>query len=673
MDGHAGGGGTQVQAADFLKAVQAGDTEAVSAFLNAGNADVNAPVASHKDPKYPSFVTPLQAAVLHSRIEMVRLLIERGADVNAPDEIGQTPLLNALACRSVHLHGRDPGDAIVRLLLDAGADPNRAMDGDSLCPLDWAVMHDDAPMVRLLLHRGAVPKIQPTLNLAEGKGNPEIIALLSEAAGHDLLRAAEEGNAAEVTRLVDTGRPVNLRGDEAVTPLMHAARRGHTSVLADLLDRGANVNDTDEKGSTPLIYAAQNGHTAAVHLLLERGADMTARNQWGQTALVRAGIHTNGNEERPAVRETAALLIERGSPYGIVEAALLGHEERVRYELDRAGTPPDYFDPADPRRTTALIAAALNSHTGIIDLLLDGGADIDRQDAEGHTPLYMAAARRQTPAARLLLRRGADPNARDSSQSTPLHICVMMTVAGRVDFELLTLLLDHGADPNARDSFRMTPLHKAASWCPNPGVAALLLDHGADIEARDGMGHTPLMLAAQHQKRDNVRLLLQRGADPHSQRRRKGLSPETALSAARCVASGEGDPEVAYHIMEAMGPEYALLSAAERGDLEATRALLDAGASATGPFSYPSDREEQDYWGLDTPLVAAAGSGYTGIVRLLLERGAGADTYSLNLAFSCARRKKHEEVARLLEAAGASEEQLQQQVRGRYADTKSPG
>lgn len=100
-----------------------------------------------------------------------------------------------------------------------------------------------------------------------------------------LFGAAEDGDAAEVARLLASGASADVRrtpGGE--TPLMRAAARGHEEVVRVLLDAGADACARRADGFTPLILAVFFGHEGVVRLLVGRGADASARTSLGTTA-----------------------------------------------------------------------------------------------------------------------------------------------------------------------------------------------------------------------------------------------------------------------------------------------------------------------------------------------------------------------------------------------------
>ena len=153
-----------------------------------------------------------------------KLLLDLGAEVNAKNDVGRTPLWYAINKRH---------EALVRLLLDRGADTD-LKNNRGETPLCFAVRHEDEAIVRLLLNKGA---------------------------------------------------EVDLKCGYGKTPLCYAARKGCEAVVRLLLDEGAKVDSRDDEGETPLFYAVLAESEDVVNLLLERGADVNLKNTKGLTAL----------------------------------------------------------------------------------------------------------------------------------------------------------------------------------------------------------------------------------------------------------------------------------------------------------------------------------------------------------------------------------------------------
>ena len=209
----------------------------------------------------------LIAAVRSGARSTVEPLLAAHRDLlNAKDAAGSTLLHHAAAFGAADT---------MTFLLDAGADPN-AKNQRGSTPLHWGI-HDEAK-VRLLLSRGA------GVNARQVEGRTP------------LYQAASLGNGTAIVRmLLARGADPNIALANGRTPLMAAAGRGDVEAMTLLLDAKAGVDTRNGAGETALILAAADGNPAAVGLLLDRGADARVRTKRSETALGNAG--TAGNEE----------------------------------------------------------------------------------------------------------------------------------------------------------------------------------------------------------------------------------------------------------------------------------------------------------------------------------------------------------------------------------------
>ena len=125
-------------------------------------------------------------------------------------------------------------------------------------------------------------------------GHTEIVELLKEAGAdgnleYELRHAAEEGDLAEVKRLLELGTDVNLQDTEyGATALMWAAGYGHTEIVELLIVSGADLDLKSQFGYTALMMAANGGYTNIVELLINAGAEVNVQNVYGDTALMLA-------------------------------------------------------------------------------------------------------------------------------------------------------------------------------------------------------------------------------------------------------------------------------------------------------------------------------------------------------------------------------------------------
>jgi ankyrin repeat protein len=118
-----------------------------------------------------------------------------------------------------------------------------------------------------------------------------------------LYKAAGDGNAAQVSGLLDSGVNVNGRTSDGSYALNRAAVENHVDVARLLLDRGADPNVQNSQGDTPLICAVKyaGGKAATVKLLVEAGTDLSIKDDKGKTALDYA--KSEGQQEASALLE----------------------------------------------------------------------------------------------------------------------------------------------------------------------------------------------------------------------------------------------------------------------------------------------------------------------------------------------------------------------------------
>ncbi|KAJ5577387.1 uncharacterized protein N7459_006351 [Penicillium hispanicum] len=175
--------------------------------------------------------------------------------------------------------------------------------------------------------------------------------------------------------------------------------------------------------------------------------------------------------------------------------------------------------------------AVRRGNTAVVKLLLDYGGDVNAVDEYNTVPLKEAAIAGNREMVRLLLEYGARVNQTRVDGSgpaigaSPLHGAASFK---NQKIEVLELLLDHGAHPGAVDHGGQTPLHWAIVGEPREdrinAKLTLLLENGADVNAKDGTGGTPLHTAASWGKDAVMQCLLNYGADSTAVNNR-GLSP----------------------------------------------------------------------------------------------------------------------------------------------------
>ena len=444
-----------VGATPLVDAVKSGDKAAVIALIER-RADVNAPEADG--------TTALHWAVHQNDLDLAERLIRAGAKVNVKNDYGATPMSEAAVTGSADM---------IEKLLKAGADvesPN--MDGQTTLMVVARTSRVDA--AQALLRRGAkVDAVeqwrgQTALMWAAAESQPAMVKLLVEA-GADVNARSKVNN---WQRQITAEPRAIYRPAGGLTPLLYAAREGCIDCAKYLAAAGADLNLADPEQVSPLLLSILNGHFDLAAYLIQKGAQPGKWDWYGRTPLYAAvdlnTLPRGGRPDQPSLDTTTSLqIIEQ----------LLAAGANPNPELKLA---PPFRNIGNDRGldglltigTTPLLRAAKALDAPAIKMLLEKGANLSLSNNRGITPVMAAAGLGSTDADTRGLYITEDVQQRS--------------------IESLKLLLAAGADINAKDGTRgLTPLHEAARWGWND-VVRFLVDHGADLQAKDNRGMTPV-------------------------------------------------------------------------------------------------------------------------------------------------------------------------------------
>jgi len=277
----------------------AADVNAKSNFVPSASGrgfEGTAPVAPKPNQAIEEFasgwMTPLMFAAREDDIESARILIQKGADVNALGGDGKDALELALFNGSYH---------VASLLIDSHANVNHA-DAQRFTPLFWAVDRrnmetapnfpwmvttDPLPLIKKLLDAGADPNVlvnnTPRARMREG--SPRIVFATA------IMRAAFAGDLELVKLLLAHGADYRIQSKDRETTLAAACGLAFINgyhrqrppaerleVVKLLVDLGEDVNHADSYGITPLMAAANLGDINVVRYLIDKGADLNAHD-----------------------------------------------------------------------------------------------------------------------------------------------------------------------------------------------------------------------------------------------------------------------------------------------------------------------------------------------------------------------------------------------------------
>jgi ankyrin repeat protein len=511
--------------------------------------------------------TALSGAAHYGHRQVMDTLLQNGADVDGGNATKREPLIMAIGGRQLTAvkilieHGARPSPPT------PGVDAyQEAVALDDTRILDFFLKHSGPPEKTTLVSAAADGEANHVaLLLAAGARVDDLVyhACFDNAPpgrGTALYIACLNGHTKVVKQLLGEGANPNL--DIKSTnclglPLTAAAGAGHQDIVRLLLDNGADPNGhsiaptdvetssldddeewethVDELAPTALSEACRNNHPAIVKDLLSQGATVsvgttdvvtnpltvlstgpwsTARKEMLEPLLETASEEAGDEPKRAVIDALTEAALDHNcdafelimeyvpsSPYTLGVACICGSERSVLRCLDQGVD----VNAVSPSGELSLHHAANKMHSGVVQLLIDRGAEVNQleysveDNGQNSTTALMAAL-----SGFLVMLQGDH-----TSQRTRDRLAIL-------DLErIVHCLLDSGADPELGcDCNHRKALHIACS-IGDPSLVNLLLDRGAKLDSGGSYHTTPLFSALDWNRPKVVRLLLERGADPN--------------------------------------------------------------------------------------------------------------------------------------------------------------
>jgi len=472
--------------------------------LTNNGADVNA--------RNKEGVTPLQIAVQNGDLQTVKLLTANGANIHTKDTYGNSPLsmafagstelfeavVNSTNATSQDSDGNTPLHiallnfapiAKTKYIISLTTDVNiRNMDGDSA--LYIAAKNDMREVGELLLAKNA-----DIFATNKSNDSPLRIALRTSS----------------VQDWMITSNTIKATDGSGNTVLHYAAEWKYAKAINSLLVKGADINARNANGETPLFNAAKSNSVNIIQTIVDGGGEIQARDNLGSTA-----IHA-------AVRWDAVKSIDKLVALGInvnaqntsgksplAEAAAAGKYDLAKRLLELGADP----NSCDTEGVTILMDSIRGLNVDNVKLLLANGANPNMQDINGKNAYHVAAQMQNREIIRLIRNAGGNPLSRDKNGNTPFSI-VLYT-----DYKVIKEVL--GNTTNITDSDGNTPIHIVVKANASDELLRYLIGLGYPVDTRNADGYTALNWAIEQNDVKTALVLLENGANPFQSIDKKG-------------------------------------------------------------------------------------------------------------------------------------------------------
>ncbi|EXJ68497.1 uncharacterized protein A1O5_08290 [Cladophialophora psammophila CBS 110553] len=469
------------------QASQNGHTEIVRILLDKG---------ALPDLRDSEGVSPLWTAAQKGSVETVNLLVSRpNVEIDAmPTDIKRTAL---------HQAAQGGHTEIVRVLLEHGAnvDPK---DLRGITPLWSAAQRGSEEIVTMLLQKNASAD---TMSTSGENRRP-------------LHQAAQNGHTTVCKLLLKYGASYEPLDDTMCSPLFFASQGGHSEIVRMLLEKGASPENTwegkDGKGRRCLHQAAQNGHLETVRLLLDHGAHAEPENDSSDSSSGDDSDDTTEDESQPkysfkSYKQAMKAAKRRGtestkstkptkapskssnklsdlrppSPLGL--ALQNGHYDVAKLLIERGA---DVNSVAHLTLVRPLHFAVFSGKEELVKLLIDNKADINGREVDGWPPLMFAAQIGNCKMIDSFIDEGVDVNATANSGVTALWIASQQGHTAVVQ-----TLLKAEARSFAAKSGRY-PVHQAAQNAHFEVVKLLVEEDPNCVNLKDARGTSLISLAS---------------------------------------------------------------------------------------------------------------------------------------------------------------------------------
>eukprot|EP00210_Caulerpa_lentillifera_P006979 g6674.t1 len=316
-----------------------------------------------------------------------------------------------------------------------------------------------------------------------------------------LMSACGMGFLNGVKILTEYGAKLSTSSTNGLTAFLVAAKKQRLSVVSYLLElESCSITDTSNDGQNALHMLVLSNDGSICSQLIEKGIDIDAQTLEGETPLYLATIHNCVDSLRVLLEAGADPdIVTKNGECAIGEAKSLGHDHAAEIlTVYGAGTASD------------LVQAIVNNDLGLLEYLVDSGADIEQRSGRSMTPLIAACNCGFLEGVKFLVERDANMSASSLDGIT----CLLVASKKRREDVLSYLLEQESCPVTNTDIDGYSALHYIV-LLDNPDITSCIISKGADINAKNQDGESPVFLATKNNCVDSLRVLLEAGADPN--------------------------------------------------------------------------------------------------------------------------------------------------------------
>ena len=464
----------------------------------------------------------LIAAVKSGDLDLVKILLSKGADINYHDKSGLSPLLIAILNGNRQMTGYFIGRGAKLASVETTALMRISVDQDN----QWiaSVITKQKNMLNLTFENG-----QTILWIAANQGAWKVFdeylkggvsTGIKNSAGQTLpVWAIENNNSELLQRLIKAN--VRISPEEADSMLKQAVINEDFDKIKLLLMFKPDLNKVYEDGLTLLWYAALKERNDIVEILLNSGAKAETADKSGKTLLSHC-VETRRYETAKLLKSKGAQLKSQDSIFLLQRALVIGDSELVQTLIELGININTKFSDG----LSALWIAAFTNNRDMIEILAKGGANMNIKDSQGKTVLMWAVENDKKEVANVLIKYGANINLMDNRKRTAL---ISAVIADKP--RMVHMLVMNGAQIDLKDNDGNSAILIATSR-GNTELVKLFLEHKSFINASDSLGNTPILISLYKNFDDITELLLNKGADLNK--------PNTAGETPLIVASKKG-------------------------------------------------------------------------------------------------------------------------------------